>query len=398
MKKNKLDYGFIQEAANALDQEYRCFLDYIASHHVKLSARTGNLGKQDCAAINQLFRLVKEPYEKAGRTQNYYGVIDFFYYFSWYGDILHETKRKGGGHTLQASDRCAQFLEMPPSEKYLLMLAVWLFHYRQDAADPFYNNCFDLNAVINADEGKEIIYPYSSSEYQPWQYTYYADIRILALFGLLQISWLENGAPQSNRTLENKFRIRTLTLTKAGALWQKNTKKLLKHSNWLTGIEFSTVLDTYGKLIADYSSEMKQRLLDFWENPAEPGQYAIQLKVSVASCVRRITLQDACTLDDLHCYIQKSVDFGMDHLYYFQIGSGSRQKKYYAPQCDDENYLADEFTLADLHLYEGLHFQYLFDFGDQWLFEITVEHILEKNMPVTEIEIVSGENPDQYAW
>lgn len=397
MRKNKWSGSFLLEAANALDQEYRCFLDYLASSNVKLSARTGNLGKKDCAAINQLFHLVKEPYETAGRSQEYYGVIDFFYYFSWYGDILREVKRKGGGHTLQASDRCAQFLEMKPAEKYLLMLTVWFFQYRNNAAKSFYENHLFLDTIMQASEGEAIVHPYNSAKTSPLQQTYCGDIRIFALFGLLEISWLEE-ASQSSELSNNKFRIRTLTLTEAGSLWQKQFGKKSDNSIWFMEVDFCSALDFHGRLIAEYNEEMKNRLLNFWEPAAEPEPHTIQLKISTASCVRRIKLDDTCTLDMLHYYIQKSVDFDMDHLYYFQIGGGSRERKYYSPQCDDETYLADEFTLAKLHLYEGMRFQYLFDFGDQWLFQITVEQILQEDPSDTEIIIVSGENPIQYAW
>ena len=61
---------------------------------------------------------------------------------------------------------------------------------------------------------------------------------------------------------------------------------------------------------------------------------------------------DQFTLDDLHYLIQKSVDFDMDHLYYFQIGLGTSRRRYFAPECVDELWRADTTSLAELMPYE----------------------------------------------
>lgn len=106
---------------------------------------------------------------------------------------------------------------------------------------------------------------------------------------------------------------------------------------------------------------------------------------------------DQFTLDDLHYLIQKSVDFDMDHLYCFQIGSGTSKMIYYAPEYESEPWPADTVSLAELSLYEGMHFKYLFDFGDEWRFQVTVEQILPEHSQECEISKVKGEAPEQYS-
>ena len=107
---------------------------------------------------------------------------------------------------------------------------------------------------------------------------------------------------------------------------------------------------------------------------------------------------DQFTLEDLHYLIQKSVDFDMDHLYYFQIGLGTSQIRYFAPECEDETRHADTISLAELLLFERMQFKYLFDFGDQWNFQITVENILAEHIQECEIIRIKGESPEQYGW
>ncbi len=381
----------VKEAAENLDMEYRRFLTFISENYVKLSSRTGNLGKKDCAELNRQFKVIREPYRNAARTQEYYAVIDFFHYFSWQGSLLQEVKRKGGGYTLQATDRCAQFLGMAPIEKYLMMLAVWFCGYREASIRPYQTSMF-LPLFMETGAGETLQSPYGVN---PWEHSYYSDVRLFALFGLLQLNWLEESQKQA---ADNKFCIKSLVMTELGALWKEANEDMICQYGWLSPDGFREVLVTNGQFVDGYNGEMESRIMAFLANPVEEGRHTVQLKISVASCTRRVTLGDQASLDDLHYFIQRSVNFGMDHLYYFQFGNGSRLRRYYAPECEDEDFLADTVSLAKLHLYEGMHFLYLFDFGDQWQFKVTVEKIQERHLDGAEITVLEGEDPEQYAW
>ncbi|MFR6332698.1 MAG: hypothetical protein ACLUOI_30550 [Eisenbergiella sp.] len=74
-----------QNAAEELEKEYQIFLDYIETNEVMISKATGHFGKKDCFKLNSRFHIVKERYKKAGRTQEYYTVIDFLYFFRIFG-------------------------------------------------------------------------------------------------------------------------------------------------------------------------------------------------------------------------------------------------------------------------------------------------------------------------
>ena len=52
--------------------------------------------------------------------------------------------------------------------------------------------------------------------------------------------------------------------------------------------------------------------------------------------------------------------------------------------------------MAELLPYEGMQFGYLFDFGDERYFQITVERILNEHTQECEISEVKGEAPEQY--
>lgn len=216
------------------------------------------------------------------------------------------------------------------------------------------------------------------------------EIRLLALFHLIKIEWLEEGQEDK----KNKFRVKELYLTQEGSTLIKILKKH-KITFWHPD-DFEGALSVIKEIAGIAGDDIKMKLMRFRDKPVEEGQCTIEFRIEVGSCVRKIRMGDQCTLDDLHYLIQKSVDFDMDHLYFFQIGAGNLKRRYFAPECVEELWLADEVSLAELSLYKGMKFTYLFDFGDEWRFQICVERILPEHMEVCDIVIVEGKAPKQY--
>jgi hypothetical protein len=144
------------------------------------------------------------------------------------------------------------------------------------------------------------------------------------------------------------------------------------------------------------------------------AQLVLVLKVAISgrkNIWRRIALRSNQTLDDLHEAIFDAFDRYDEHLYSFYFpkpGTKGRARlrdavEYACPfSCDDpENEPlrnAAEATLNRLALKSGQRFLYLFDFGDNWLHEITVE---ETGAPADQgdyprILESRGKSPPQY--
>lgn len=124
-----------QKAAEKLGKEYQLFLDYFELNEVQLSKRTGYIGKKYCFALNGLFDIVREKYQSYGRMQDYYTVIDFFYFFSIRAGILQVMSKKGKSMTVQKGQRYSIFFHMSAMERYILMMAVWLGEYQEALGD-----------------------------------------------------------------------------------------------------------------------------------------------------------------------------------------------------------------------------------------------------------------------
>ena len=84
---------------------------------------------------------------------------------------------------------------------------------------------------------------------------------------------------------------------------------------------------------------------------------------------RRIQVPADYTLARLHGVIQAVMDWQDHHLHEFTVGGRS----YGDPDLDEENRVLDERSvrLRDLGLASGTHFEYAYDFGDNW------QHVLE---------------------
>lgn len=145
--------------------------------------------------------------------------------------------------------------------------------------------------------------------------------------------------------------------------------------------------------------------------------YIFKVKLKYAKRIwRRIALRGDQTLGDLHEAIFEAFDRDDEHLYAFYFYKPeSRTKRdrwrnaveYAHPYFLEDNMFDDrnlhnaaDVKLETLHLEKGQTFDYLFDFGDSWWHEITVEKIdaeLEKGR-YPKIKEKRGESPPQYSY
>jgi hypothetical protein len=105
---------------------------------------------------------------------------------------------------------------------------------------------------------------------------------------------------------------------------------------------------------------------------------------------RTIEVKEDCTLQNLHKYIQKIVDFDDDHLYEFYVGKNSRNRAYTVPK---------KTKLNEIYPLTGYKIYYHFDFGDNWLFEIKKSRKKKQEVSKQKYPVLiesSGVNPEQY--
>ena len=144
--------------------------------------------------------------------------------------------------------------------------------------------------------------------------------------------------------------------------------------------------------------------------------YIFKVKLSHSKRIwRTIAIKENQTLAALHEAIFYAFDRHDEHLYSFYMTYGAKRQnrfkncpEYTHPQAiqDDGGFLgfrpspqdATKTEIKDLHLSIKDKFEYLFDFGDNWLHEIVLEKIskLEPNTKYPKILKINGESPEQY--
>ena len=120
-------------------------------------------------------------------------------------------------------------------------------------------------------------------------------------------------------------------------------------------------------------------------------------KVSWHQIWRRIAISSDLTLGDLSQLILQSVDFDSDHLDMFSYKNQLGRTIQVVHPYMDESPSTDEIKIADLPLKVGSVMEYLFDFGDNWEFQLQLEEIKSEIRPdYGEIIDSKGKAPEQY--
>jgi hypothetical protein len=113
---------------------------------------------------------------------------------------------------------------------------------------------------------------------------------------------------------------------------------------------------------------------------------------------RVIALDAAATLDELSSLILNAYGFDHDHLYRFVCTDPFGASVEINHPFLDEGPFADEVRVGDLPLQIGDVMLYNYDFGDNWKFSVSLEHLdpPDGSQPAAGILQSVGEAPPQY--
>lgn len=116
---------------------------------------------------------------------------------------------------------------------------------------------------------------------------------------------------------------------------------------------------------------------------AKPVKGVYLFRVSLSPRLwRKIELASNHTLLDLHYAIQRAFQFDDDHLYsFFMDGIPWSDERFTSP-FDNEGPHADKVKIGELELTNGQTFLYLFDYGDEWRFQVKLESI-QQDVPLS---------------
>ncbi len=233
---------------------------------------------------------------------------------------------------------------------------------------------------VAGDEGIEY-----SIRYIPGWY----NIGLLQLFGLITI---KPSSPIENRGWQIERIDRT---TFGDALLALLYKKIYEYEEYLVlGIDAKATVGILQPILQPYFPEWK-KTLSISERGFRGGTYIF--KVSLGGIWFRIAIPAGYSLDSLSSLILDTVKFDYDHLYQFEyenpFGTFERVNHPYM----DEGPWADDVLIGELPLRIGQKMTYLYDFGDNWEFEVTLEKIdLNRKIKKSIVLEKHGKPPKQY--
>ena len=121
-------------------------------------------------------------------------------------------------------------------------------------------------------------------------------------------------------------------------------------------------------------------------------------KINLVSGVwRKIQIPSDFSLGILHSTIIEAFNFEDDHLYAFFMDNilWSEEKAFWSPYAESSP-SADAVKLSSFHFKKRDSFLYLFDFGDEWVFDVSfIEEVIDESQEVLILES-HGKSPEQY--
>lgn len=127
------------------------------------------------------------------------------------------------------------------------------------------------------------------------------------------------------------------------------------------------------------------------------GSYVISVSLGTG-CYRHIQISTSATLFRLHQAILKAFEFDDDHMHAFFMDNKrwSQWDYYVSAKSEPAERLTKRYSLQKVGLTKGKKFLYLFDFGDEWVFQCKVLRELDEQTDLPGVIRSVGDAPEQY--
>jgi hypothetical protein len=397
--------------------DFETFLTGVASPDAYLTKAKLTLDRATLHMLDaqmQTFQTKTHP-----RTdQEYYALLNLFHRICM-ATRFHIAQPVKGNLRMTPTETVAAFRQLSPCEKYVALLeALWVdvnwsdIAYRADAG-VFPGGDFLMEPLLELPVGKSTNVltsrgnPHIVIELHP-------SLRILSFFGLLACE--ESSDPRFRGIQERKGRVifgrvtvsefgqhvlRTLAEYRPRGLWNMPSRR---ESG---GADFpgQTCDETEGlaepepffkALLSLFPVGTLTRGLPRAERQTKKGTFVF--KASLGGGVwRTIAMSGKDSLDDLHLAIQKVFQFDNDHLFGFFMDGKLHSQNRYSDSRGDDGPFAEDAVIGQLDLWLHQHFLYLFDFGDEWRFDVEVLEIRdEPHKGKPRVLESKGKSPKQY--
>lgn len=393
----KIKFPSISEdffSGSLIIDDFDTFIEYVHTKGIELT-KNEIISVPDCKAINSIIDSkivlgISRPVQKS-----YPNVLNLFILFRISG--MGELKTKGKKTVLTLNEELyEQWKNFNIHEKYFNLLAFYLDFYSFELIN---ENSFAVSQYKI--ELMQEVYSKKKLEFDKNR-TYYLDsfdYKCLWVmywqFGFVNLKFHE---PEEGQ----KTAIESIILTNQGkVIMQLLTSLYASHRE----IIYQSALEDEGIFDEIFSMLIPQMKKSLKLPEAVTTEGIFTFRVTLEKAQRIINIDSSSALDDLCCFILDCFDFDYDHLYMVSLKDRTGRKISYHG-CPDMSYAEEPTTedvkIGELYLKPGSKMEYIYDFGDYWEFEITLDSISPKkgNKKLKHPELIKavGKAPNQYEW
>jgi hypothetical protein len=301
---------------------------------------------------------------------------------------------------LQLDDEVVQWwTDLNPTEQYGTLLETWILRGNPEilaerAAFIWSSQIFERHAFFYAKLPADTGLPIAGDKENEEDLRYFPgwfNLGLLELFGLvrIQLAPVESG---KGWNIDRIFRT-PLGHAVMSLLW----------TEFFTDLGNIFEIEDEGFMRFGVFQPVFQRYWPAWKNNLAVPEWTFRegtytFKVALADDIwRRIVIGAKHSLDHLSSAILSSVGFDEDHLYEFSLQNRFGYTERINHPMMEEHPFTSEVKIGDLALQIGQSMTYLFDFGDNWQFLVTLENV-DPNKVTKKPNVIEthGEAPEQY--
>jgi hypothetical protein len=377
-------------------RDFAALLDFIGAREVVVSGKHQLLPMFLLAELNSRLSRTNQVSLKRPQQKSYPYIHGLYLLLRASGLSLVEN-RGSKQFLLLDEDALRLWHRLNTTERYFTLLGAWLIRGRGEILGedryPFseLSRCRDFVQHIPETELKVAGDKHTESMilFQPGLHS----VALLDLFGLI---FAEHGEPETGRA----WSIARIFRTSFGdalfcLLSDISSDEVRLWEPWGARSDEVETLREFQSRLQPFFPEWRETLT-LAETPASDSLHVF--KVSLGRVWRRIAIPGEMTLEVLSEAILDAFDFDNDHLHLFRyrnrFGIFEEVKHSYA----EESSSTAEVKVGELPLRPGSMLEYLFDFGDNWLFEVWLEKLEPANPKLRKPMMIEGRGqaPPQY--
>lgn len=386
-----------EDGPGSVLRDFGTLLDFVGKREIKVSGVHQLLPMSALAELNArlskpLRVLLRRPQQKS-----YPHINGLYLLLRASGLSLIEVK--GKQHLLALDgEALASWRGLNATECYFTLLEAWLLRGEGeiigDDRDPlgplfkcstFMESIPDRGLKVAGDrQAEQITIPYHVGTY---------NLALLELFGCVSV---EEGRPEASKGWA-VARVKRTPLGEAlFKLLSRHRLATMRFELSEDELEEASAFGALQSLLQPFFPEWR-RNLEIPQAALVNGLYVFKVSLS-AKVWRLIAIPAALTLDDLSDAILRAYDFDDDHFYQFsyrdRFGVTVQVKHPYL----EEPPSTDEVAIGEIPLRPGASMEYLFDFGDEWRFDVKLERIDPADGRIKKPKLLEehGEAPPQY--